>query len=171
MLSFVVHGHPAPQGSKRHVGNGVMIESSKRLKPWRETVRIAALAMMRELNQPEPLDGPLICAMVFTMPRPKTVTRELPDRVPDLSKLCRAVEDSMTDAGVWRDDARVVAMRLQKLYEGSPGALGSPGVSVAVWTATEAARADVARLARAVASDVGSNGAHYGTGRDFAGLL
>jgi Holliday junction resolvase RusA-like endonuclease len=147
-----------------------MIEASKRLKPWRETVRIAALAMMRELNEPLPLDGPLICAMVFTMPRPKTVTRDLPDRVPDLSKLCRAVEDSMTDARVWVDDARVVGyVRLQKLYEGSPGALGGPGVSVAVWTAAEAARADVARLARSDAGNVLA-GAHYGTGRDFACL-
>lgn len=165
MLSFVAHGHPAPQGSKRHVGNGVMIESSKRLKPWREIVRLAAREMMRELNQPEPLDGPLIGAMIFSMPRPKTVTRELPDRVPDLSKLLRAVEDSMTDAGVWVDDARVVGyVRLQKLYEGSPGALATPGVSVAVWTATEAARAATARLAHAVVES-------YGTGRDFAGVL
>ena len=32
----------APQGSKRHVGRGIMIESSKRVKPWRDAVRIEA---------------------------------------------------------------------------------------------------------------------------------
>ena len=34
ILSFVVLGSPVGQGSKRHVGNGVMMESPK-LKPWR----------------------------------------------------------------------------------------------------------------------------------------
>jgi crossover junction endodeoxyribonuclease RusA len=34
-----INGIPAPQGSKRHVGNGVMIESSKAVGPWREAVR------------------------------------------------------------------------------------------------------------------------------------
>ena len=38
-----VIGMPAPQGSKRHVGNGIMIENSKRVKPWRQDVKEAAL--------------------------------------------------------------------------------------------------------------------------------
>ena len=38
-----VIGIPAPQGSKRHVGNGIMIENSKRVKPWRQDVKEAAL--------------------------------------------------------------------------------------------------------------------------------
>ena len=39
-----VPGKPAAQGSKRHVGNGVMIESSKRVKPWRTDVRESVAA-------------------------------------------------------------------------------------------------------------------------------
>lgn len=35
---FAVFGLPAPQGSKRHVGEGRMVESSKRVKPWRRQV-------------------------------------------------------------------------------------------------------------------------------------
>lgn len=31
--TIIVHGIPAPQGSKRHVGNGVLLESSKMVKP------------------------------------------------------------------------------------------------------------------------------------------
>jgi len=41
--SFTVWGIAAPQGSKRHVGNGVMLESSDRVRPWRQDVRFAAL--------------------------------------------------------------------------------------------------------------------------------
>jgi Holliday junction resolvase RusA-like endonuclease len=35
---------PAPQGSKRHVGKGVLVESCRNVKPWRELVAQAAMA-------------------------------------------------------------------------------------------------------------------------------
>ena len=38
-----VRGLPAPQGSKRHIGHGIMIENSKKVKPWRQDVRAAAI--------------------------------------------------------------------------------------------------------------------------------
>ena len=38
MIWFFVPGVPAPQGSKRHVGNGRMVESSKDLPAWRHSV-------------------------------------------------------------------------------------------------------------------------------------
>lgn len=41
MIKFFVAGVPAPQGSKVLM-RGRMIESSKKLKPWREAVRQAA---------------------------------------------------------------------------------------------------------------------------------
>ncbi len=41
-------GKPAPQGSKRSLGGRVMIESSKRCKPWRQDVRHAALDLTPE---------------------------------------------------------------------------------------------------------------------------
>lgn len=41
-VEFTVLGVPAPQGSKRHVGRGVLVESSKALGPWRVARREAA---------------------------------------------------------------------------------------------------------------------------------
>jgi hypothetical protein len=41
-VCFTVYELPAPQGSKRHVGNGRMIESSTKVKPWRQAVIAAA---------------------------------------------------------------------------------------------------------------------------------
>jgi hypothetical protein len=38
LLRVDVYGLPAPQGSKRHVGGGRMIEASKKVGPWREAV-------------------------------------------------------------------------------------------------------------------------------------
>lgn len=136
-LTITVHGKPAPQGSKRHVGKGVMVESSKDVKPWREAVKWAVLASSWT---PElyPLDGPLVVEFCFTLKRPASAPkrRVYPDRMPDLSKLIRATEDAITDAGVWTDDARIVAYHQpRKVYVGSgdPDALVMPGAVIRVW--------------------------------------
>lgn len=110
-VPFVVFvaGHPAPQGSKRHVGNGVMVESSKRVKPWREDVRAA---LLDEHGQPRRQFGDAAVAveLAFVMPRPtSTPKRRTPPaiRKPDIDKLARALLDAITSAGVVADDARV----------------------------------------------------------------
>jgi Holliday junction resolvase RusA-like endonuclease len=60
------------------------------------------------------------------MPRPKTVQdRALPSVMPDLDKLIRAVADSLTDAGIYADDSRIVRINAAKVYadDRGPGAL------------------------------------------------
>jgi len=158
-MTIIVRGTPAPQGSKRHVGNGVMLESSKKLRPWRDAVRGDAAAACAGVmanryggRHPwQPLDGPLEVEMVFSFLRPAghygtgrnahLVRAAAPDRpagTPDLSKLARATEDALTDAGVWRDDARVVEYRrLAKVYAGDlddPDALECSGVVIRIYT-------------------------------------
>lgn len=127
-------GLPAPQGSKRHVGHGVMIESSKNVKPWRESVKWTAFAAVG--TGWTPLDGPLWCEMVFSLPRPKSAPKRIqhPDKKPDLSKLIRSTEDALTDAGVWEDDARVVRVLASKVFAGGTDAdaLPVPGAVIRV---------------------------------------
>ena len=130
---IVVYGSPAPQGSKRYVGNGIMIESSKHVKPWRQDVVEAA---KRQFSGPA-LDAPLSVGMVFTLPKPISAPRRKrtwPMRKPDVSKLARSTEDALTTAGVWVDDSRVVEYsRLAKVFPGEdPEALDSPGVRIAI---------------------------------------
>ncbi len=137
MIRIVVYGSPAPQGSKRHVGGGRMIESSKKVKPWRQDVKSAAELWLHENGRPAPLDGPLIVRMVFTLPKPKSAPkrrRTYADRKPDLSKLLRSTEDALTDAGLIADDARLVEFsRLAKVFPGEdPEALTSPGVLIEI---------------------------------------
>jgi crossover junction endodeoxyribonuclease RusA len=121
-VTITVVGQPAPAGSKRYVGQskagrGIMIESSKAVKPWREAVKAAALEAMA--GRPV-MEGPLRAAMIFTLPRPKSAKKasDTPCRKPDLSKLVRSTEDALTDAGVWADDARVVTLVARKCYPG-----------------------------------------------------
>ena len=40
----------APQGSKKHVGNGIMVETSKRLKSWRKQVEMRAKLIVDRYN-------------------------------------------------------------------------------------------------------------------------
>lgn len=115
-MTIRVHGVPAPQGSKRHVGRGVMIESSKKVKPWRESVKWAAMECPESCNWPM-VSGPVQVEITFYLPKPKSAKKNaVPDKKPDLDKLIRSTFDALTDAGVWEDDSRVVGLTAHKWY-------------------------------------------------------
>jgi len=110
-VEFFTPGRPAPQGSKRHVGGGVLVESSKAVKPWRVDVQWAARAACRA-----PLDGPVALRLEFVMPRPKsTPKRSTPPAIrrPDVDKLARAVLDALTGVVVG-DDSQIVDLHATK---------------------------------------------------------
>lgn len=136
-LSFKVYGMPGPQGSKSFKGmrggHAIMVESSKKVRPWRQDVK----AVAESVRSGPPLDGPLRLKMVFTLPKPASAPKRRqtwPMRTPDLSKLARSTEDAITDAGLWVDDARVVEyVLLAKRYPGEGSyALDAPGVWVSI---------------------------------------
>jgi Holliday junction resolvase RusA-like endonuclease len=146
LARIVVYGLPAPQGSKRHVGHGIMVESSKRLKPWRDSVTAKAIDTFGVAPL---LDEPIVAEMVFTFARPRSHYRTganshllrdgapaRPQGAPDVSKLVRSTEDALTGAGVWRDDARIVEYkRVAKVWaDEDPDALHVPGAVIRVWT-------------------------------------
>lgn len=156
ILTIVVHGTPAPQGSKRafrnqHTGRIHQVESSAAVAPWRQDVKHAALAAIEHLPAIEagalPLDGPIAVSMVFVFVRPKSHWRTgrnahlLSDRAPtwpagrpDLSKLVRSTEDALSDV-VWNDDAQIVRCEAIKRYCSEDGLLGmaSAGAVITVW--------------------------------------
>ena len=118
-LTFTVLGKPAPQGSKRHVGRGVMVESSKRCKPWRQDVRHTALDLRPE-DWYANMDAAIALSVVFVFARPKSHFRangqlkpsappHCTGRIGDVSKLVRAVEDAMTGI-IYNDDAQIISL-------------------------------------------------------------
>jgi crossover junction endodeoxyribonuclease RusA len=128
VITIEVRGLPAPQGSKRHVGRGIMVESSKAVGPWREAVRAETQRVMAAWTDGG-LDGPLRVSAGFYLPRPKGHygTGRNADRVrdsapdypahrPDLDKLVRSLLDGLTMGGAWGDDCQVVQLRVSKLY-------------------------------------------------------
>jgi len=122
-LTFVVYGLPAPQGSKRHMGNGVMVESSKAVSPWRQDVKHAALACVPHDWDPS---LPMSLSVVFRFKRPAThigkkgIKPSAPAhctsaRAGDLDKLCRSTIDGLT-AIAYDDDRQVVTVNAVKRY-------------------------------------------------------
>jgi len=59
----------APQGSKKHVGNGIMIETSKRLKSWRKQVEMRAKLIVDDI-----IEEPVEVEVVFWFPSPHLLT-------------------------------------------------------------------------------------------------
>ena len=142
-----VIGIPAPQGSKRHVGHGIMIENSKRVKPWRQDVKEAALTHYNG----EVIDQALEVEIIFLFARPKSHygtgknARKLKPSAPvfvtskgigDIDKLLRSTYDSLSESSggsVIKDDSLIVKNRSMKRYcvEGE-----NPGAKITVRTLT-----------------------------------
>lgn len=113
-FTLFVRGKPQPQGSKRHVGGGVMIEAVRGLAAWRIDVRDA----LNEAWHEEPRDGAVMVNLAFLFLRPKSVSEKKRPHMtvkPDTDKLARAVLDAMTSV-VIRDDAQVVTLAASKMY-------------------------------------------------------
>ena len=134
---ITVIGKPAPQGSKSHVGNGRMVESSKRLKPWREAVKEAALDATDACGW-QRLDGPVLVEIALCFDKPKSAPKKrrtwpITRSSGDADKLSRACLDALTDAAVFRDDSQVIRLIAHKYFTDDPEApLSIPGAVIAV---------------------------------------
>ena len=121
-VSLSVTGDPASQGSHAIMRGRIVQVNSSKHKAWRKAIVQEAIATLPDDWQP--IDEPCELIVIFYLPKPKTVNRQLPSVSPDLDKLIRAVGDSLTDSGVVTDDSRIVRISARKLYaEGiQPGA-------------------------------------------------
>lgn len=119
-FTFIIPGIAAPQGSKRHVGRGRLVEMSKRVKPWRELVAQSIIQRLPEGHVP--IEGPVLLEITFYLPRPRAARdRPYPHKggPGDVDKLVRAVGDAITTSGLWKDDSQVVDLIARKRY--APG--------------------------------------------------
>lgn len=156
VLAFNVNGMPGAQGSKKHVGNGVMIESSKKVKPWRSDVKAAAehaTGAVGHFDPWTPHTGPVHASLTFRFARPKSHYRTgrnahlLRDNAPayptsralgDVDKLERSTFDALTAAGVIADDSLIVRVIADKVWC-EPGE--TPGATILVRPMTRPAQA------------------------------
>ena len=126
ICSFDVVGMtPVQQGSKRHVGNGRMIEAANGHREWRHAVAVEAARVAAELPD-APLDRPVCLAVQFRFPMPKSRPRATRDAgvgwrtgTPDLDKLCRSIGDSLESANLLQSDSRIVLILASKVETSS----------------------------------------------------
>lgn len=159
-LTVVVHGRPAPQGSKKYAGHrrnaasgrvsAVLVEQSKRVKPWRALVTAAAREALTvstigsvPVHRPA-LDGPLEAEIIFTVRKPASAPkrrRTWPNTRDsgDLDKLLRSTFDGIADAHAVADDSRIITVTATKAFPGEhPEALSAPGAVIRLYTLTGA---------------------------------
>jgi Holliday junction resolvase RusA-like endonuclease len=162
-FAILVHGSPAPKGSKSQGRNAsgrtwLYEDAAARLKPWMAAVKAAARAALPAGW--EPLDGPLIADQVFTVAKGVTLPKwqAWSETADDIDKYARGVNDALSQAGVWVDDKRLTGYRrLDKVFGGcgDRDALpaGQTGAVIRVWTLPQdlidARKAEVRRKAPA----------------------
>ncbi len=134
-MKITVLGEPGPQGSKTRTRFG-MIESSKKVKPWRVAVEQAVMldhpfGGPSRVTSPILFRGPVAVEIRFYLPRPKSAKAGArPSTRPDIDKLCRSTFDALKTAGVYEDDGRVVSLHTTKHYAGGAEALALPGAII-----------------------------------------
>jgi len=143
--SFFVHGLPATQGSKRLVrlrnGRSVMIESSKHLGEWRQSIAVMARGAEVPLHE---VDVLVSIQAIYLRPeshfkRDGSLRSSAAPRpgYADCDKLARAVCDAL--AGIaYRNDRQVALLAVERMWaddEARPGAYISiaPAPPVGVW--------------------------------------
>ncbi len=126
----VVYGPAASQGSKRigragKSGKSILIDTDKRLKPWRSEL----IAAMQDCLPEKPLDEAVWVRICISVPRPrahfgtgrnadllKPNVPVLPATGRDVDKVARACFDAGTAAGWWRDDSRIACVQITRVY-------------------------------------------------------
>lgn len=160
-LTITVHGTPAGQGRVSFLGKGrpAIHSNAERLLPWRAAIIAAALAITGGHEYVAYKAHSAACARCGTakaehavfvgvpMAADITVTVEKPKSAPkrrqswpitrsstDLDHHVRATLDSLSKAGVFRDDSQVIELTARKVYPGEhPSALAEPGAVIRVW--------------------------------------
>lgn len=155
-LAVTVLGRPAPQGSKKYAGHrlnrksgrvsALLVEQSKRVKPWREQVtaatREAMAAATLDGTWAAALDGPLEVQATFTALKPARAPKRrrtwpTTRHSGDLDKLLRSTFDGIADAEAIADDSRIVRVTAQKVFPNDdPDALSEPGAVIRVLLVT-----------------------------------
>ena len=129
-MQLTVEGNPVPQGSFRHVGNGRIISANPKLNAWRQT--IADQIGLQTLERL--IEGSIRVDLVFTLERPKSVSRgvrERPTVKPDLDKLVRATLDAISlerYVQLIKDDSQVTDIHAAKRYSDHR----RPGVTIMI---------------------------------------
>lgn len=89
-------------------------------KDWKRTV----LAQCIDARPPAPVEGPLLMALEFYLPRPLSLPKKELHHVkrPDLDNLAKAIKDALRGT-IYRDDSQITDLIVSKRYSPGTGVL------------------------------------------------
>jgi Holliday junction resolvase RusA-like endonuclease len=143
-MVIVAYGDPQPKGSKTAMmidGRPVLVEGSssagrRKLKLWQASVEASAAVRVDKVIIEEPVD----VTMAFHLAPVESDRYRTRHAVkPDLDKLVRSVADSLTKAGVWKDDSLMCDVSASKRYAQQGE---EPGVTITIVCRGDAEAAD-----------------------------
>ena len=117
IYQLFVSGTPKAQPRPRMARNG-HVYNPKSADAWKEEIKAAFLSCRKST-----ITGPVSLTVRFSLPVPKSMKMEnsvpVPHtKKPDTDNLLKAVMDSLTAVGVWKDDAQVFETFAGKYYIG-----------------------------------------------------
>lgn len=117
LLELHVDGDPVSQGNHRIAPHGHLYDAAgDALDVWRAVIAIEARKMQRRAGLPT-LDEPVGIDATFRIRRPRSPRfPDHPATHPDLDKLQRACGDALVQAGLLRDDGRIVDWHARKRW-------------------------------------------------------
>jgi Holliday junction resolvase RusA-like endonuclease len=128
--AFDVHGDPKGQPRPRAFsfhGKG-RVYNPDSADTWKGRIALAAIMHLPE----KPLDVPVRVALAFYFQRPGRLDRKAaPEGLvahmakPDCDNLAKAALDCLTDIGMWKDDAQVCSLVVDKYYAARDQASGA----------------------------------------------
>ena len=121
-MTIIIHGTPKaqPRVKAYRRGSHVGVYTPNTADEWKAQVIIAASAYRQRF------DVPVILEAEFYLPRPKNRKADMYCQAkPDIDNLLKSTMDALSQAGVWRDDAQVVAVVASKRYESANQAIGA----------------------------------------------
>lgn len=130
MVTFHIPGQPVAKGRPRFARRGgfVVAYTDAKTLGYEHQVKLAASIAMRGL---EPSPDPLALAVVLDMQIPDSWSKRrralaasgsiAATKKPDADNILKGIKDGCNGI-VWRDDAQVVRITLEKRYSETPGA-------------------------------------------------
>ena len=121
--SFQVIGTPKAQPRVKGCirGKHAAVYTPGTANGWKDTIRLAATSLAgRELTAPIYLQAKII------LPRPKARRKDhYVVTKPDIDNLLKAIMDVFSEIRVWHDDAQVVRLEAEKVYQAEDLACGA----------------------------------------------
>jgi len=117
LYQLFVSGNPKAQPRPRMARNG-HVYNPHTADSWKEEIKAAFLSCRKKT-----ITGPVSLTVRFSLPVPQSMkmANSVPvphTKKPDTDNLLKAVMDSLTAVGVWKDDAQVYETFAGKYYTG-----------------------------------------------------